>query len=76
MKNIDYCLLCWINGKGYYYQSYGKKHKMPEIAIPIDNCGGQNKSNAMIRVLNIIKELGFFETDTLYLYIKYHTNND
>ena len=48
---------------------------MPENFILVDNCGGQNKNNVIIRFMNIIKEGGFFWTDTLYLYIKDHTNN-
>ena len=49
---------------------------MPEIAILIDNCGGQNKKNLMIHFLNMINEGGFFGTDTLNFYIKVHTKND
>ena len=75
MKNISSCLLCCINYKGYYYQPYGKKYKMPEIDFLVDNCGGQNKNNLMTRFLNMIKEGGLFGTDTLYSYIKGHTNN-
>ena len=76
MKKISSCLLLWINDKGYYSKSYGKNHNMPKITILVDNCGGQNKSNVMIRFLNIIKEGIFFGTATLYLYIKGHINND
>ena len=49
---------------------------MPKIDILIDNCGGQNKNNAMIRFLIIIKEVEFFVTATLHFYIKPHTKND
>ena len=49
---------------------------MPEIAILVETCGGQNKNNSMIRFLNIIKEVGLFGTATLHLYIKGHTKND
>ena len=69
MNNISSCLLRFLNAKGYYYQSYGKNHNMPEISILVDNCGGQNKKIVMIRFLNMIKEGGFFGTDTLHLYI-------
>ena len=55
MKTITSCLICWLNEKGYYYKSYGKNHKMPEIAIFVDNYGGQTKNNLMIRFLNMIK---------------------
>ena len=48
MNNIASCLLCWLNDKGYYSLSYGKNNNMPEISIPVDNCGGQNKNNLMI----------------------------
>ena len=48
---------------------------MPEIYALVDNCGGQNNNNVMIRFLNMIKEGGFFETTTLYFYIKGNTNN-
>ena len=75
IKNTDSCLLLWINDKGYYSQSYGKKHKMPEIDLLVDNCGGQNKNNVMIQFLKIIKEQGLFETSTLYFYIKGPTKN-
>ena len=49
---------------------------MPGIDILVDNCGGQNKNNVMIRFLNMIKDGGFFGTDTFYFYIRGHTKND
>ena len=75
INNIVSCILCCINAKGYYSQSYGKNHRMPEIAILVDNCSGQNKNNLLIRFLNMIKEGGFFGTATLNFYIKGHTNH-
>ena len=48
---------------------------MIEIAILVDNCGGQNKNNVMIQFMNMIKEGGLFGTDTLNLYIKGLTKN-
>ena len=48
---------------------------MPEIAILVENCGGQNSNNVMIWFLNIIKEGGFFGASTLHFYIKGHTKN-
>ena len=53
-----------------------KNHKMPEIAILVDNCGGHNKNNVIIRFLNMITEGGLFGTATFHLYIKVHTKND
>ena len=75
MNNIASCFLIWINDKGHYYKSYGKNHKMPEISILVENCGGQNKNNVMILFLNMIKEGGFSGTYTLHSYIKGHTKN-
>ena len=75
MNNIASRLLCFLNDKGYYFHLYGKNHKMPEIDILVDNCGGQNNNNLMIRFLNIIKGGRFFGTDTSHFYIKSHTNN-
>ena len=75
MNKISFCLICWLNYKGYYYQSYSKNNHMPKIAILFYYCGGQNKTNVMIRFLNIIKEGGLFGTATLNFYIKGHTNN-
>ena len=49
---------------------------MPELFILVDNCGGQNMNNLMIRFLKIIKERGLFGTATLHFYIKGHTKND
>ena len=49
---------------------------MPEISILVDNCGGQNKNNVMIRFLNMINELGLFGGYTFYFCIKGHKNND
>ena len=49
---------------------------MPEISILVYNCGGQNKNNLIIRVLNMINQRGFFGTDNFNLYIKVHTKND
>ena len=48
MNNITSCFLSWINNKDYYYQSYVKNHKIPEIAILVDNCSGKDKNNTMI----------------------------
>ena len=48
---------------------------MPEMDIPVDNCGGQNNNNEMILFLNMIKEGGLFGTATLNFYIKGHTKN-
>ena len=59
-----------LNGKGYYSQSYGKNHKIPEIAILVDNYGGQKKNNSMIHFMNMINEGGLFGTYTLHFYIK------
>ena len=49
---------------------------MNEISILVENCGGQNKNNVMIRFLNMIKEGEFIGANTLRLYIKGHTKND
>ena len=76
VNNIASCLFCWLNDKGYYSQSYNKNHKMSEIDIPVDNCGGQNKNNVMIQFLNIIHKWVFFGTDPLHFYVKSHTHND
>ena len=54
MNNIASFLLCWLNYKGSSSKSYGKNHKMPEIDILIDSCGGQNMNNAMIQFINMI----------------------
>ena len=78
MKILESCLLRWINDKGYSSQSYGKNHKMPEIAILVDNCGGQRNINCgnYPFYINMIKDGGFFGTATFHLYIKVNTNND
>ena len=76
MENIASCLLCYINDKGYYYQSYGKNNKIPKIDILVNKCSGQNKNNIMIWFLIIIKKGGFFGTSNFHLYIKFHTRND
>ena len=55
MKNSASCLLCCINDKGYYYQSYDKNHKMPEISVLVYNYSSQNKNNVMILFLKMIK---------------------
>ena len=55
MNNIASFLLHWLDYNGYYSQSYGKNHKMPEISIIFDNCGGQSKNNVMIHFLDMIK---------------------
>ena len=47
---------------------------MPEFNILVDNCGVQNKNIAMIRFLNMIKEVGLFGIATFC--IKGHTKND
>ena len=60
MNNIVYCLLRWLNYKGYYYQAYGKKNNMPAMAILVDNGGDQNKNIVMVRFLKMVKEEGFF----------------
>ena len=49
---------------------------MPEIAIPVDNCGGQNKNDAMIQFLIMIKEGELFGTPTFHFYINVPTMND
>ena len=60
MNNISSWLLCLLNVKGYYSQSYGKNNNILEIAILVDNFGGHNKNNLMIHFLNMIKEGVFF----------------
>ena len=75
MKNIASCLLCWINVKGYYYKSYGKNNKMTEITIIVDNCGAQNKNNAMIYFINMLKQGGLYWTANLHFYIRSHMKN-
>ena len=74
--NIASFRLCCFNYKGWYSQSYGKNNKMPEIAILVDNCGGQNNNNVTIRFLYMIKEGEFFGTDTFHPYFKIQTKND
>ena len=76
MKNSAPCLLCCINDKGYYYQSYDKNHKMPEISVLVYNYSSQNKNNVMILFLKMIKGGGFFGIANFHLYIMGHTNND
>ena len=49
---------------------------MPAIDILVDNCGGKNKNNAIIRFLNMINEGVLFGIYNLYLYIQVHTKND
>ena len=75
MNNIISCLISWINDKGYYFQSYGKTHRIHEIAIIVDNCSDHINNYVMIRFLNMIKEGGFFGAANLHFFIKYHTNN-
>ena len=76
MNDVAYCLIFWLNDKGYYSKSYGKNNNIPEFAILVDNCSGQNKNNVMIHFLKIIKQVGLFGTATLHFYIKGHTKNE
>ena len=65
INNIAYCLLIWINDRGYYSQSYGKNHNMSEIDILLEKCGGYNRNNVIILFLNMIKEGGLFQTSAI-----------
>ena len=68
--------LCWLDYKRYYYKSYCKNNKIPEIVFFFYNCGGKNNNNVMILYLNMNKYGTFFGGATFHLYIKVHTKND
>jgi hypothetical protein len=46
-----------------------------EAAIIMDNCGGQNKNNMVLRLSVLLVELGYFEKVNFVFYIVGHTKN-
>ena len=46
-----------------------------ELTIIMDNCGGQNKNNNMLRMSLLLVECGYFEKVTMLFYIVGHTKN-
>jgi hypothetical protein len=43
--------------------------------IAMDNCGGQNKSNVVLRLTPYLVEMGYFLKVEFAFYIRGHTNN-
>ena len=46
-----------------------------ELTIIMDNCGGQNKNNMVLRLSVLLVELGYFDKVNFVFYIVGHTKN-
>jgi hypothetical protein len=47
-----------------------------QLSIVMDNCGGQNKNNNVLRLALYLVELKFFNKVELVFYVRGHTKND
>jgi hypothetical protein len=46
-----------------------------ELNIIMDNCGGQNKNNHVLRLANLLVEAGYFHMVNFIFYVVGHTKN-
>jgi hypothetical protein len=46
-----------------------------ELNIIMDNCGGQNKKNCVLRLANLLVEAGYFRKVNFIFYVVGHTKN-
>ena len=46
-----------------------------ELNVIMDNCSGQNKNNAVLRLASLLVQLGFFKKVNFIFYIVGHTKN-
>jgi hypothetical protein len=52
-----------------------KKNAGKSLAVAMDNCGGQNKNNNVLRLAPHLVEMGYFRSCEFYFYIRGHTKN-
>eukprot|EP00536_Pseudo-nitzschia_multiseries_P016373 jgi/Psemu1/45970/gm1.45970_g len=46
-----------------------------ELTVLMDNCGGQNKNNHVLRLANLLVEAGYFKKVNFMFYVVGHTKN-
>jgi hypothetical protein len=46
-----------------------------KLTIAMDNCGGQNKNNVVLRLAPYLVEMGYFKTVEFCFYVRGHTKN-
>ena len=70
-NNVASCIITELRLRGLLSTDYPVK----ELTIIMDNCGGQNKNNYVLRLALFLVEAGFFEKVTFLFYIVGHTKN-
>ena len=70
-NNVASLLMMFLGKKGWLR----KKDPGKELTIIMDNCGGQNKNNHVLRLALILTEIGYFKKVTFIFYIVGHTKN-
>jgi hypothetical protein len=70
-NNVASLIMQDLHDKFWLRKGYpGKK-----LTIAMDNCGGQNKNNVVLRLSPYLVEMGYFLTVEYVFYIRGHTNN-
>jgi hypothetical protein len=46
-----------------------------KLTVAMDNCGGQNKNNIVLRLAPYLVEMGYFKTVVFAFYVRGHTKN-
>jgi hypothetical protein len=46
-----------------------------KLTIAMDNCGGQNKNNVVLRLAPYLVDMGYFKTVEFCFYVRGHTKN-
>ena len=76
MNNVASMLMYYI--KSYLlnlHQRTHHNHPKDELNIIMDNCGGQNKNNVVIRLGAYLCEVGYFKKVNFVFLVKGHTKN-
>ena len=75
-NNVCSCLYHYlINYVTNNHNSFAHRRPLKKLNLIMDNCGGQNKNNNVIRMCGWLMEAGFFEEVRITFLIKGHTKN-
>ena len=69
--NVASLFMMYLKDKGWL----NEEEPGLELTIIMDNCAGQNKNNAVIRLALYLVEAGYFKKVTCLFYISRHTQN-
>ncbi len=60
----------------YYFSPLTEGQTGKQLSIVMDNCGGRNKNNNVLRLALYLVELQYFEIVQFVFYVRRHTKNN